>query len=73
VFRNDPGEVAGAFHTHLTGGGAFSSAFERVTFAVWDRSPDSVNRAAFAERFAAVASAPATSAGPDQGTSPGTA
>ena len=51
VFRNDPGEVAEAFHTHLTG--AFSSAFERVTFAVWDRTPDSANRAAFAARFAA--------------------
>ena len=73
VFRNDPGEVAGAFHSHLTGGGAFSSAFERVTFAIWDRSPGSVNRAAFAERFAAVASGPATDAGPDQGPSPGTA
>jgi uncharacterized protein (TIGR02452 family) len=52
VFRNDPREVAEAFHTHLTAGGAFSSVFERVLFAVWDRSPDSVNRAAFAERFA---------------------
>jgi uncharacterized protein (TIGR02452 family) len=52
VFRNDPGEVAQGFHTHLTAGGAFSSVFERVVFAIWDRSPDSVNRAAFAERFA---------------------
>jgi uncharacterized protein (TIGR02452 family) len=52
VFRNDPREVAEAFHIHLTAGGAFSSVFERVLFAVWDRSPDSVNRAAFAERFA---------------------
>lgn len=51
VFRNDPREVAEAFHAHLTAGGAFSAAFERVVFAVWDRSPDSVNRAAFAERF----------------------
>jgi uncharacterized protein (TIGR02452 family) len=54
VFRNDPRDVAGAFHTHLTGGGAFASAFERVVFAVWDRSPRSANRAAFAERFASV-------------------
>ncbi|SEG15008.1 TIGR02452 family protein [Nonomuraea solani] len=51
VFRNDPREVAAAFHTHL--GGAFAGVFERVVFAVWDRSPDSANRAAFAERFAA--------------------
>jgi uncharacterized protein (TIGR02452 family) len=52
VFRNDPREVAEAFHAHLTEGGAFAGAFERVLFAVWDRSPDSANRAAFTERFA---------------------
>ena len=52
VFRNDPHEVAEAFHAHLVDG-AFAGAFERVLFAVWDRSPDSANRAAFAERFAA--------------------
>jgi uncharacterized protein (TIGR02452 family) len=51
VFRNDPREVAEAFHAHLTEG-AFKGAFERVLFAVWDRSPDSANRAAFTERFA---------------------
>ncbi|MGJ6968167.1 TIGR02452 family protein [Streptosporangium sp. G11] len=54
VFRNDPREVAEAFHTHLAAGGAFSTVFERVVFAVWDRSPDSANRAAFAERFTSV-------------------
>ncbi|MEW1846270.1 TIGR02452 family protein [Nonomuraea angiospora] len=47
VFRNDPREVAAAFHAHLAEGGVF----ERVVFAVWDRSEESVNRAAFAERF----------------------
>ncbi|MEW9547447.1 TIGR02452 family protein [Nonomuraea sp. NPDC050783] len=52
VFRNDPREVAAAFHTHLGDGGGFAGAFERVTFAVWDRKPDSANRAAFTERFA---------------------
>ncbi|MGI5170965.1 TIGR02452 family protein [Spirillospora sp. CA-253888] len=52
VFRNDPNEVAEAFRSHLTAGGAFSTVFERVVFAVWDRSPDSANRAAFADRFA---------------------
>lgn len=51
VFRNDPGDVAEAFHVHLTAGGEFSSAFERVVFAVWDRTPGSANRAAFATRF----------------------
>ncbi|GAA0408496.1 TIGR02452 family protein [Acrocarpospora corrugata] len=53
VFRNDPREVAEAFHVHLTVGGAFAEVFERVVFAVWDRSEDSVNRAAFGERFSA--------------------
>ncbi|WP_067474532.1 TIGR02452 family protein [Actinomadura hibisca] len=51
VFRNDPDDVAEAFHAHLTAGGAFSTLFERVVFAVWDRSPDSANRRAFADRF----------------------
>ncbi|MBO2451360.1 TIGR02452 family protein [Actinomadura barringtoniae] len=51
VFRNDPREVAEAFHTHLTG--AFAGEFERVVFAVWDRSANSANRAAFADRFPA--------------------
>jgi uncharacterized protein (TIGR02452 family) len=54
VFRNDPRDVAEAFHLHLARDGGFSTAFERVVFAVWDRVPDSVNRAAFAERFDAV-------------------
>jgi uncharacterized protein (TIGR02452 family) len=58
VFRNDPRQVAEAFHTHLTTDGAFSSAFEQVVFAVWDRSPDSTNRAAFTERFAPADPAP---------------
>ncbi|TYB50337.1 TIGR02452 family protein [Nonomuraea sp. PA05] len=49
VFRNDPRQVADAFHTHLAGD--FAGVFERVTFAVWDRNPESANRAAFEERF----------------------
>ncbi|MEV0381142.1 TIGR02452 family protein [Nonomuraea sp. NPDC050643] len=57
VFRNDPREVAEAFHALLTGDGAVASAFERVVFAVWDRSPESVNRAAFTDRFAGAAPA----------------
>ncbi|MFC4116338.1 TIGR02452 family protein [Nonomuraea zeae] len=51
VFRNDPAEVAEAFHAQLAAPGAFSGAFERVVFAVWDRTAGSVNRAAFAARF----------------------
>ncbi|MCO5984831.1 TIGR02452 family protein [Actinoallomurus spadix] len=53
VFRNDPRQVAGAFHAHLAADGEFAGAFEHVVFAVWDRNPDSANRAAFAARFAA--------------------
>ncbi|MFE3194024.1 TIGR02452 family protein [Nocardia sp. NPDC059240] len=48
VFRNDPHEVAEAFEQALQNHGA---AFERVVFAVWDRSPVSANRAAFEARF----------------------
>jgi uncharacterized protein (TIGR02452 family) len=53
VFRNDPRQVAEAFHAHLAAGGEFATAFEHVVFAVWDRTPDSANRAAFAARFGA--------------------
>ncbi|MEC3953367.1 TIGR02452 family protein [Nocardia sp. CDC153] len=48
VFRNDPAEVAAAFDLALTKHGA---AFDRVVFAIWDRSPMSANRAAFEARF----------------------
>ncbi|WP_460346910.1 TIGR02452 family protein [Actinoallomurus acanthiterrae] len=53
VFRNDPQQVAEAFHAHLTAGGEFHAVFDHVVFAVWDRKPDSANRAAFTARFAA--------------------
>ncbi|WP_030247798.1 TIGR02452 family protein [Streptomyces sp. NRRL S-350] len=52
VFRNDPAQVAEAFEGALARRGA---AFERVVFAVWDRSPVSVNRAAFEARFGTAA------------------
>ncbi|MFI6153903.1 TIGR02452 family protein [Kitasatospora sp. NPDC051170] len=48
VFRNDPAQVAEAFEDAL---GRYGAAFERVVFAVWDRSPVSANRAAFEARF----------------------
>ncbi|RAJ38612.1 uncharacterized protein (TIGR02452 family) [Kitasatospora sp. SolWspMP-SS2h] len=48
VFRNDPAEVADAFGRALDEWGA---AFDRVVFAVWDRSVPSANRTAFEERF----------------------
>jgi len=53
VFRNDPHDVAEAFHAQLTSGGPFAGTFDTVVFAVWDRVADSVNRSAFTERFAA--------------------
>ncbi len=48
VFRNDPAEVAEAFERALA---RYGAAFDRVVFAVWDRSPVSPNRAAFEARF----------------------
>ncbi len=48
VFRNDPAEVAEAFERAL---GQHGATFERVVFAVWDRTRISANRAAFEARF----------------------
>ncbi|MFJ8435124.1 TIGR02452 family protein [Kitasatospora sp. NPDC094019] len=48
VFRNDPAEVAEAFELGLA---RYGAAFDRVVFAVWDRTPVSPNRAAFEARF----------------------
>ncbi|MFJ2805771.1 TIGR02452 family protein [Kitasatospora sp. NPDC087271] len=52
VFRNDPAQVAEAFEGALS---RYGAAFERVVFAVWDRSPVSANRAAFEARFGGAA------------------
>ncbi|MGV9265529.1 TIGR02452 family protein [Kitasatospora sp. NPDC003701] len=52
VFRNDPAQVAEAFEGALA---QYGAAFERVVFAVWDRTPVSANRAAFEARFGAAA------------------
>ncbi|MFE6973958.1 TIGR02452 family protein [Streptomyces sp. NPDC057682] len=52
VFRNDPAEVAGAFHALLTGGGRFAGHFEQIVFGILDRNEDSPTRAAFARTFA---------------------
>ncbi|MFE2868274.1 hypothetical protein [Embleya sp. NPDC059259] len=51
MFRNDPRDVAAAFHERLGTGGALAGAFERVVFAVPDRAPDAIDRVAFGERF----------------------
>ncbi len=48
VFRNDPAEVADAFAVALD---SYGATFDRVVFAVWDRTPVSANRAAFEARF----------------------
>lgn len=51
VFRNDPAAVAAAFRSHLTGRGRFAGRFERVVFAILDRSGASPARAAFTDAF----------------------
>ncbi|MER5771878.1 TIGR02452 family protein [Streptomyces sp. NPDC001985] len=51
VFRNDPAAVAGAFHTLLTGDGRFAGHFDRVVFAVLDRTAGTTTRGAFASAF----------------------
>ncbi|MET9613373.1 TIGR02452 family protein [Kitasatospora indigofera] len=50
VFRNDPAQVAEAFEAGLA---EYGAAFDRVVFAVWDRTRVSANRAAFEARFGA--------------------
>jgi uncharacterized protein (TIGR02452 family) len=49
VFRNDPAQVAGAFGTHLEG--ALAGAFERVVFAILDRTGERRVLAPFEARF----------------------
>jgi uncharacterized protein (TIGR02452 family) len=51
VFRNDPGQVAGAFHGLLGPGGRFAEVFDHVVFGVLDRTPGTVVRAAFEQVF----------------------
>lgn len=50
VFRNDPHLVAAAFDDSLRRP-AFAGAFDRVVFAVYDRSRDQTNLGAFRARF----------------------
>jgi uncharacterized protein (TIGR02452 family) len=49
VFRNRPEQVAAVFKDSLLG--SFRGAFDRVTFAVYDRSRDASNLAAFRREF----------------------
>ncbi|SCD67643.1 TIGR02452 family protein [Streptomyces sp. BpilaLS-43] len=53
VFRNDPAEVAGAFHALLADGGRFAGHFEQVVLAVLERGPQAPVRSAFTRVFAA--------------------
>ncbi|MBF6237391.1 hypothetical protein IU474_09955 [Nocardia otitidiscaviarum] len=63
-FGNDPTEVAEAFEVALAHHGA---TCERVVYAVWDRTPDLANRAAFTARFAAADAEPSSNVSPGQG------
>lgn len=51
VFRNDPGQVAAAFQRNLSVGGRFEGAFDRIVFAVFDKSAGQPNLAAFRGTF----------------------
>ena len=53
VFQNDPAMVAAAFRDLLVGG-RFDGRFERVVFAVLDRTRGATTRAAFEHTFAGV-------------------
>lgn len=51
VFQNDPEKVATIFGEHLLDGGAFAGAFDRVVFAIPDRSEDEGMIGPFRRRF----------------------
>ncbi|GGL56004.1 TIGR02452 family protein [Planomonospora parontospora] len=55
VFRNPPELVASVFAGHLGPGGAFRGTFDRVVFAVLDRSPGTPAYDAFARTFQSLA------------------
>lgn len=57
VFRNDPREVAAVWHDWLHGRG-WRRHFERVHFAVWDRTKTQRVWAAFEEQFGETPGAP---------------
>lgn len=54
VFRNEPRDVAEAFR-HAIEDAAFAGAFDRVVFAIWERSPDRPTMRAFASVLGAAA------------------
>jgi uncharacterized protein (TIGR02452 family) len=51
VFQNDPGMVAEVFSCYLSAGAPFWGRFQRIVFAVLDRSPAQATFTAFRERF----------------------
>jgi len=51
VFRNDPAQVADAFHRLLVKG-RFEGCFEQVVFGILDRTPGRTTRGAFEQTFA---------------------
>jgi uncharacterized protein (TIGR02452 family) len=51
VFGNDPALVARLFAEHLREGGHFAGQFQRIVFAVYDRSPEQARRNAFLSEF----------------------
>ncbi|MFF8955062.1 TIGR02452 family protein [Streptomyces sp. NPDC014894] len=59
VFRNDPAAVAGAFRALLTGDGRFAGHFERVVFAVLDRTAGRTTLGAFERILGPFAAGPA--------------
>lgn len=54
VFANDPEAVAEMFAGELLPGARFHGRFERVAFAVLDKSPNQATLAAFEKRFAKI-------------------
>ncbi|MGW2856603.1 TIGR02452 family protein, partial [Streptomyces sp. NPDC001215] len=61
VFRNEPAQVAGAFHGLLVGG-RFEGAFDEVVFAVLDRTSGTTTRSAFERTFGKMRPDPAPAA-----------
>lgn len=53
VFRNDPAQVAAAFQRSLAVGGGFEGTFERIVFAVLDKTAGQANLSAFRTAFGA--------------------
>ncbi len=51
VFKNNPADVAGYFRHHLAENPVFRYAFEKVVFAVWDRSEGKTTITPFREAF----------------------